>query len=78
MTCHDACPVNRQPSKFVTSPRSHSVKKNALSPDVDFSLWFLYICGSCANSHDMMLHVPSNVETSARFVGTQVWNAADR
>ena len=76
--CHDACPVNRHPSKLVTSPSSHSVKKKALSPDVDFNLWFLYICGSCANSHDMILHVPSNVETRARFVGTQVWNVAER
>jgi hypothetical protein len=78
MICHEACPVNRHPSRFVTSPSSHSAKKNALNPDVDFSLWFLYICGSCANSHDIMLQVPSSVETSARFVGTHVCNVADR
>ena len=77
MICHEACPVNRQPSRLVTSPSNHSVRKNALSPDVDFSLWFLYICGSCANSHDMILHVPSNVDMRARFVGTQVCNDAD-
>jgi hypothetical protein len=77
MICHDAWSVNRHPSRFVKSPSSHSVRKNALSPDVDFNLWFLYIWGSCAKSHDMMLHVPSNVDTSARFVGTQVWKVAD-
>ena len=70
--------MKRQPSKLVTSPNSHSVRKKALRPDVDFNLWFLYICGSCANSHDMMLHVPSNVEMRARFVGTQVWKKAER
>jgi hypothetical protein len=78
MICHDACPVNKQPSRLVTSPSSHSVRKNALSPDVDFSLWFLYICGNCANSHDMMLHVPSKVDMRARFVGTQVCRVADK
>jgi hypothetical protein len=76
--CHDACPVNKQPSRFVTSPSSHSVRKKALSPDVDLSLWFLYICGSCANSHDIMLHVPRSVDMRARFVGTQVWRDAER
>jgi hypothetical protein len=78
MICHDACPVNKQPSRLVTSPNSHSERKNALSPDVDLSLWFLYICGSCAKSHDIMLHVPSSVDTRARFVGTQVWRVAER
>jgi hypothetical protein len=78
MICHDACPVNRHPSRFVTSPISHSERKNALSPDVDLSLWFLYICGSCANSHDIMLHVPSSVDMRARFVGTQVCRVADK
>jgi len=77
MICHDACPVNKQPSRFVTSPSSHSVRKKALSPDVDWFLWFLYICGSCANSHDIMLHVPSTVDMRARFVGTHVCSVAE-
>jgi hypothetical protein len=62
----------------VRSPSSHSPKKYMLRPDVDLSWWFLYICGSCANSHEMMLHVPSNVENSARFVGTQTPKEAER
>jgi hypothetical protein len=76
--CHEACPVNRHPRRLVKSPRSHSVRKNALNPEVDLSLWFLYICGSWANSHDTMLHVPSSVEIRARFVGTHVCKVADR
>lgn len=76
--CHDAWPVKRHPRRFVKSPRSHSVRKKALKPEVDLSLWFLYICGSCANSHDTMLHVPSRVEMRARFVGIHVWKVADR
>jgi hypothetical protein len=75
--CHEAWPVNKHPNRFVMSPSNHSDRKKALSPDVDLSLWFLYICGSCANSHDMMLHVPSNVDMRARLVGTQVCNVAD-
>lgn len=78
MICQDACPVNRHPRRFVKSPNSHSVRKKALNPEVDLSLWFLYICGSCANSHDMILHVPRSVEISARFVGMHVWNVAER
>jgi hypothetical protein len=78
MICHDACPVNRQPNRLVISPSSHSERKKALSPDVDFSLWFLYICGSCANSHDTMLKVPNRVDMRARFVGTQVCRVAER
>src|SRR2546429_5469418 len=77
MTCHVACCVNIDPSKFDKSPSNHSVRKNMLSPNVDFNLWFLYICGSCANSHDMILHVPSTVDNKARLVGTQVWKVAD-
>jgi hypothetical protein len=49
-----------------------------LSPDVDFTLWFLYIWGSWANSQEMMLHVPRMVERRARFVGTQVWREEER
>jgi hypothetical protein len=49
-----------------------------LSPDVDFSWLFLYICGSWANSHETMLRVPKVMEKKARFVGTQVWKVEEK
>ena len=65
--------MNTEPNRLDRSPSSHSARKNMLSPDVDFSRWFLYIWGSWANSHDMILHVPRSEDKRARFVGTQVW-----
>ena len=67
-----------QPRKLEASPSSHSVRKKTLRPDVDLRVWFLYICGSCANSHDRILHVPRRVDINARLVGTHVWKVAER
>ena len=78
MTCHAACSVNKAPSKLVTSPSSHSAKKYIDSPDADFNLQFLYICGSWAKSHDTILAVPRAVETNARLVGTHMWKAEEK
>ena len=56
------------------SPRHHSTKKKIDRPDVLPMLQFLYICGSCANSHAMMLRVPRTFDAKASGVGMHMWN----
>lgn len=59
------------PSKFDTSPRSHSPRKKADRPEVDRKSKFLSICGTCANNHDKIDRTPRSEDSKASGVGIQ-------
>jgi len=71
--CQLACLVNIAPDRLLISPAHHSTRKNILNPDVDLIWKFLYNCGNCANSHDIIERVPKRTEINANGVGIQVF-----
>lgn len=77
MTCQVACRVSRAPIRLLVSPKHHSTRKNMDKPDVDCNWTFLYIWGSCANSHETMLRVPNTDDIRASGVGMHVCRYAE-